>query len=154
MKVFICVEAEVTPAPVTARKSTRGIQVVDFNSQVLPTAASSSSDTSRVVLPPAVDFTAQALTTGSSASSSASTLSATVKRDVDFASQVLPGEQASLVQKTESLAVGIARTSTGKSQEADMTRRTAELVACICIHCPGLSRYTMSCIMHNLHVKC
>ena len=107
-----CIEDEVATASASAHNSTRGLKPTDFTSQMLP--------------PPTVDFTSQSLTV----SSSASTRSVTVKREWDFAAQVLPTEQASLVRKTESLSLGSSHTRTRNvSDEADVTRRTTELVA-------------------------
>ena len=150
VKLLFSVGDVVTPAPVTAHKPKRGIQEVDFTTQVLSTAASSSSATSQALLPPAVDFTSQSIPTIPSASSSASTQSATVKREVDFTGQVLPGQQANLVQKTESLTVGIPRTkAVNASDESNMTRRTAGLVVCI-----NISTMPTPCVymLHVAHV--
>lgn len=112
-----CIEDDVATASVSTHNSTRGLKPTDFTSQVLPS--------------PTVDFKGQALT----ASSSASTRSATVKKEWDFTAQALPTEQASLVRKTESLSLGSSHTrSRNVSDEADVTRRTSELVAWICLH--------------------
>ena len=124
-----CVEDEVATASVSTYNSARSFEAADFTGQVLP--------------PPAVDFTAQALASSSTTSSPAtSTQSATVKREWDFTGQVLPHEQASLVGKTESLSVGSHSRARNLSDEADVTRRTAELVACLSFYC---GRYAPWC---------
>ena len=112
---FFCIEDDVAIASVSTHNSARSFEAADFTGQVLP--------------PPAVDFTAQALASGSTMSSPASTQSATVKREWDFTGQVLPHEQASLVRKTEALNVDSHFRAQNVSDEADVTRRTAELVA-------------------------
>ena len=110
-----------------------GLNTMDFAGQVLPPPAVDFAG--QVLPPPAVDFTMQALTSSSTMPSPASTLSATVKKEWDFTGQVLPHEQPHLVRKTESLSVGSWTRAEKVPERADVTRRNAELVAYISLHC-------------------
>ena len=109
-----------------------GLNTMDFAGQVLP--------------PPGVDFATQALTSISTTPSPAGMLSATVKKEWDFTGQVLPHEQPNLVRKTESLSVGSRTQTEIVPERADVTRRNAELVAYISLHCTYCT-----CCVHAFH---